>query len=367
MSDTEDFYDDEFYDDEWFYIDDGDPSLADELAYGTTHSPVFFDDETLYDIFEESDSDWEEYDEYYDSDPSGLRKHGVDDTGQACLKRPSLQKGRPKRKRRILESTDKSGESVIVNPASFPGVVWRTPAHAETPIQLFEPDTGEKVALLKNWREIFKSSQQEIFPFAKPVNGRRSSVSPRKRGRPAKKAKVAETSAVTENETSLDSRNLMRDEDSLDTQLAPDTVPPTSLRPSPEAWKNNRKTLLSTHKRKASRLNEVMSAEDIDEDQSHAPSSTVDSKEKPVYPKVEVVVPVLKEYNTFPVLETTSQGRKRKARSPPPDPRNEESGESQVNGHKSARRSVRRKVESQTEKKESPPRTRRSLRERKKT
>lgn len=43
--------------------------------------------------------------------------------------------------------------------ASFQGVVWRSSNHEPNDIvQLHEPGSGEKVALLKNWREIFKTS-----------------------------------------------------------------------------------------------------------------------------------------------------------------------------------------------------------------
>jgi hypothetical protein len=41
--------------------------------------------------------------------------------------------------------------------SSFTGTVWKTPTDDTPPRKLYEPGDGEKVALLKNWREVFRS------------------------------------------------------------------------------------------------------------------------------------------------------------------------------------------------------------------
>lgn len=45
---------------------------------------------------------------------------------------------------------------------SFQGTVWKTPHDDNPPRKLYEPGDGEKVALLKNWREVFRSSHPAI-------------------------------------------------------------------------------------------------------------------------------------------------------------------------------------------------------------
>ncbi|KAE8377192.1 hypothetical protein BDV26DRAFT_264075 [Aspergillus bertholletiae] len=45
---------------------------------------------------------------------------------------------------------------------SFQGTVWKTDHDDSPPRKLYEPGDGEKVALLKNWREVFRSSHPAI-------------------------------------------------------------------------------------------------------------------------------------------------------------------------------------------------------------
>lgn len=49
--------------------------------------------------------------------------------------------------------------------ASFQGVVWKTSSlekDQDVAVQIYEPGAGEQVALLKNWREIFKYAQPAL-------------------------------------------------------------------------------------------------------------------------------------------------------------------------------------------------------------
>lgn len=46
--------------------------------------------------------------------------------------------------------------------ASFQAVVWKTSDDEKNTVTLYEPGDGEKVALLKNWREVFRNSHPAI-------------------------------------------------------------------------------------------------------------------------------------------------------------------------------------------------------------
>lgn len=106
----------------------------------------------------ETYSDWEYYsDDYYDDDPTIMAKqktNGVAHTGE------------PRQKKRKLSSLENIptlslGSSVADSPApmvnTFKGVLWRVPVKADDKIELYEPGKGEKVALLSDWRELFRT------------------------------------------------------------------------------------------------------------------------------------------------------------------------------------------------------------------
>jgi hypothetical protein len=69
----------------------------------------------------------------------------------------------PSKRRRI-------GNNLITDTASFQGVAWRHPADETNIVEIYAPGEGEKVSLLKNWREIFRN--------AKPAIGRLRSRKP---------------------------------------------------------------------------------------------------------------------------------------------------------------------------------------------
>lgn len=106
----------------------------------------------------ETFSDWEYYsDDYYDDDPSIIKKQETDADGP------------PRKKKRKLSALQdvpalSLGPATVDNnsptdPNSFKGVLWRPQSTlGKEEITLYEPGKGEKVALLSDWREVFKTS-----------------------------------------------------------------------------------------------------------------------------------------------------------------------------------------------------------------
>ena len=99
-------------------------------------------------------------DDYYDEDPTALRIQRVmanwpnrdrDLQHAAAQEREPRPNPQPKSK---LKSADGPKTDV----ASFRGTVWRTATDENPRSKLYEPGDGEKVALLKNWREVFRVS-----------------------------------------------------------------------------------------------------------------------------------------------------------------------------------------------------------------
>ncbi|KLJ11714.1 hypothetical protein EMPG_13111 [Blastomyces silverae] len=159
MSDDEDYYDDDF-DADWFWFDEGERELADDLAEGTMHSPVYMD-QAAYDAID-SASDWDYYtDEYFDDDQSVLHEHSL----KSAATSPTGTRGR-KQKKKKMKNKKRDGNDDNFNeqeeedtPDSFCRILWRPSGYLVDQGELYEPGHGEKVALLKNWREIFKDSQ----------------------------------------------------------------------------------------------------------------------------------------------------------------------------------------------------------------
>ncbi|KKZ67715.1 hypothetical protein EMCG_01080 [[Emmonsia] crescens] len=155
MSDDEEYYDDDF-DADWLWFDDGERELADDLAESTMHSPVYMD-QGAYDAID-SASDWDYYtDEYFDDDLSVMRKQSLEATTS-----PNGAAGKKMRKKRKQGEQPRDGNDNINNeddPNSFCRILWRSSDYLVDQGELYEPGKGEKVALLKNWREIFKDSQ----------------------------------------------------------------------------------------------------------------------------------------------------------------------------------------------------------------
>ncbi|GAD97671.1 hypothetical protein NFIA_078390 [Paecilomyces variotii No. 5] len=173
MSDDEDFFDDD-YEDEWYWAEDPNPDIADNLAETAQHSPIPVDDPALelVEIF----SDWEYYsDDYYDDDPSVVRK--LRSTRASPFRSRVKPQGnghddqmRNTKKRKLariddipelgLDDEETPPPFERIDASSFKGTVWKKSDDAAVKrVQLYEPGLGEKVALLRNWREVFKDSQ----------------------------------------------------------------------------------------------------------------------------------------------------------------------------------------------------------------
>ncbi|KAJ5146165.1 uncharacterized protein N7515_000729 [Penicillium bovifimosum] len=158
MSDDDEYY--EFEDD--YMYEDLVPDLVDDLAASSYYEANLYEDPG--NDGEDYFSDWDYYsDDYYDDDATAERS-------AERKKRADLT---AREKRRTKTSSDTSLQTTAIPPTkstlmpditSFQGVVWKTPAldrNLDVSI-LYEPDTGDKVALLQNWREIFKSVQPAL-------------------------------------------------------------------------------------------------------------------------------------------------------------------------------------------------------------
>lgn len=140
--------------------------FQDDLAEHTLPSPVYAEDgayETM-----DGYSDWEYYsDDYYDDDPTLLK----DNPQEGSLLRTSkssnssgLHRGK---KRKLAATSDIQVYPSVVTSSSTLGL-WDPPSKATGWIsssaenkekKLYEPGMGERVALLGNWREVFRSNQ----------------------------------------------------------------------------------------------------------------------------------------------------------------------------------------------------------------
>lgn len=132
--------------------------FQDDLAASSYYEAALYED-PAYDV-EDYFSDWDYYsDDHYDDDPtaetSAERKKRTEHA--ATAKRRT--KG-PSRK----TTTVPTKSPLFPDTATFQGVLWKSPAldRDEDVAILYEPDSGEKVALLANWREVFKSSQPAL-------------------------------------------------------------------------------------------------------------------------------------------------------------------------------------------------------------
>ncbi|PYH98701.1 hypothetical protein BO71DRAFT_437975 [Aspergillus ellipticus CBS 707.79] len=159
MSDDEDYYDE--YDEDIFWVEEPDPTIADDLAATATitNDAIFYDDPALE--AEEFFSDWDDLsDDYYDEDPTAVRRQRA----LGLLPQPATKAKRST----VTVSTVAAVPKFDV--AAFQGTVWKSPSD-EVKIALHEPGEGEKVALLKNWREVFRNSHPAIGRIRVRVGG----------------------------------------------------------------------------------------------------------------------------------------------------------------------------------------------------
>ena len=135
--------------------------IQDDLAATAIYDAVFFEDPSFE--ADEYYSDWDELsDDYYDEDPTVKRRQRV---AELTNRNPTNQGPQMIRRRKQSNDTQNGGGGVtrvvsskMPDPSSFQSVVWKRPEHDKNPVQIMVPGEGEKVALLKNWREVFKNS-----------------------------------------------------------------------------------------------------------------------------------------------------------------------------------------------------------------
>ncbi len=140
--------------------------FQDDLAEHTIPSPVYAED-AAYEAMD-GHSDWEYYsDDYYDDDPTLLKDNPQE--GRPLRRSKSdrsngLHRGT---KRKLADTSDVQINSSVMtswstlglwNP-SIKATVWRSSSVEDKEKKLYVPGMGERVALLGNWREVFKSSQ----------------------------------------------------------------------------------------------------------------------------------------------------------------------------------------------------------------
>ncbi|QQK43304.1 AT hook motif family protein [Penicillium digitatum] len=167
MSDDDEYYE---FEDEYMYEDlvpdmvtlTKSVLIQDDLAASSYYEAALYEDPGI-DV-EDYFSDWDYYsDDYHDDDAtveqSAERKKrtAIAATAPRRTKTSSRPKGH-------IAKIPPSKSPLVPDTASFQGVVWKTPAfdRDQDVAILYEPDTGDKVALLENWREVFKSAQPAL-------------------------------------------------------------------------------------------------------------------------------------------------------------------------------------------------------------
>ena len=149
-------YADSVYDElEDLLYNEGDPDVAGDLAEHTLYSPVYQDDPG-WDMVNGC-SDWEYYsDDYYDDDPALLENNPRDGTPP----RPKNLSVQKRRKRKLEETEDipvvRLDERNTLE-RCVRGTVWAGPS--SEPVLHYKVGQAEKVALLKNWKDVFRTKR----------------------------------------------------------------------------------------------------------------------------------------------------------------------------------------------------------------
>ena len=141
--------------DDIYYDDDVGDNLADDLAQHTLPSPIYHED-PAYEMLEYF-SDWEYYsDDYYDDDPALLKDDSQ--TGTTAKRRVKSEMSQPRGKKRKLADTQDIPELNLDDrpalAATVRGTVWAGPK-PQSP-KPYEIGQGQRIALLKNWAQIFE-------------------------------------------------------------------------------------------------------------------------------------------------------------------------------------------------------------------
>ena len=150
--------------DDLYYDDDVGENLADDLAEHTLPSPIYHED-PAYEMLEYF-SDWEYYsDDYYDDDPA-LLKDNAQDSSKSPKRKSNAEKAPARGKKRKLADTKDIPELALDDrpalAATVRGTVWKGP-RPQSP-KPYQVGQGQRIALLKNWKQIFgRSSPRSMF------------------------------------------------------------------------------------------------------------------------------------------------------------------------------------------------------------
>lgn len=133
-------------------------------------SPVWLNDDPSYETAS-LPSDWEYYsDDYWDEESAKKRKRKGDALEELAVEGNPIEHGL-KRKRRKLKRTGKVPEiSLGESAVAAPTVVWKSKSDVLQPSDgpVVSEGQGERVSLLKDWRERFKVSSKQKHPLSRP-------------------------------------------------------------------------------------------------------------------------------------------------------------------------------------------------------
>ena len=133
-------------------------------------SPVYLNDDPSYETAS-LPSDWEYYsDDYWDEESAKKRKRKGDALEEIAVEGNPIEHGL-KRKRRKLEGTGKVPEiSLGESAVAAPTVVWKSKSDVLQPSDgpVVSEGQGERVSLLKDWRERFKVFSNQKHPLSRP-------------------------------------------------------------------------------------------------------------------------------------------------------------------------------------------------------
>ena len=174
--------------DDYYYWDDAaSQDVADDLAEHTMPSPVYLED-PAYEMMG-GYSDWEYYsDDYYDDDPNLLKKNPQAGSPPASL---NFRKGQANshkaqshgRKRKLADTEEISSLSldrpelvkIVQNIGhNIAGTIWKT--NQSESDELYHQGEATRVALLKDWRSVFRESQPKSDRRSKGRSGKRAAL-----------------------------------------------------------------------------------------------------------------------------------------------------------------------------------------------
>ena len=145
-------------------------AFQEDLATHTIPSPPFIDYDSDYDKSPNLSDGEYDHDDYWDQATPSKRKRNT-----ARVDTNEINDG-PKKKRRLDCKKDIPGFSLEGSSTAAPTVIWKSKRDLLRPQEgpIVRAGQGEKVALLKDWRERFKSQPNRAAsrPESKPIKRR---------------------------------------------------------------------------------------------------------------------------------------------------------------------------------------------------